>query len=135
MEDYQQDIMIGEGPAARSIKLGLPPFTLVGVTTRAGLLTSPLRDRFGIVQRLEYYSCAGLTTIIQRSASLLNISTSEQGAREIARRAREGVHPESLTDYCAESGITQMDVATEKLITKLQMQRLKCWMLISRDSI
>ena len=88
MEDYQLDIMIGEGPAARSIKLDLPPFTLVGATTRAGLLTSPLRDRFGIVQRLEYYSCADLTTIIQRSASLLNISISEQGAREIARRAR-----------------------------------------------
>ena len=88
MEDYQLDIMIGEGPAARSIKLDLPPFTLVGATTRAGLLTSPLRDRFGIVQRLEYYSCADLTTIIQRSASLLNISISKQGAREIARRAR-----------------------------------------------
>jgi len=88
MEDYQLDIMIGEGPAARSIKLDLPPFTLVGATTRAGLLTSPLRDRFGIVQRLEFYSVADLTRIVMRSANLLKVPMEEGGAHEIARRAR-----------------------------------------------
>lgn len=88
MEDYQLDIMIGEGPAARSIKLDLPPFTLVGATTRAGLLTSPLRDRFGIVQRLEFYSVADLTHIVSRSANLLNLDIEPAGAAEIARRAR-----------------------------------------------
>jgi Holliday junction DNA helicase RuvB len=88
MEDYQLDIMIGEGPAARSIKLELPPFTLVAATTRAGLLTSPLRDRFGIVQRLEFYSVADLTRIVSRSASLLNVPMEPDGAAEIARRAR-----------------------------------------------
>ncbi|MBO1256136.1 Holliday junction branch migration DNA helicase RuvB [Alteromonas sp. 5E99-2] len=88
MEDYQLDIMIGEGPAARSIKLDLPPFTLIGATTRAGSLTSPLRDRFGIVQRLEFYSIDDLTTIIKRSAHHLNVDLSEQGAREIAKRSR-----------------------------------------------
>lgn len=88
MEDYQLDIMIGEGPAARSIKLDLPPFTLVGATTRAGLLTSPLRDRFGIVQRLEFYNVADLSYIITRSAGILKIEISEEGATEIARRSR-----------------------------------------------
>ena len=88
MEDYQLDIMIGEGPAARSIKLDLPPFTLVAATTRAGLLTSPLRDRFGIVQRLEFYSVADLTTIVRRSANLMNVPMTGTGAQEIARRAR-----------------------------------------------
>lgn len=88
MEDYTIDILIGEGPAARSIKLDLPPFTLVGATTRAGLLTSPLRDRFGIVQRLEYYSVEDLTSIVQRSARLLGVDTAASGAAEIARRAR-----------------------------------------------
>lgn len=88
MEDYQLDIMIGEGPAARSIKLDLPPFTLVGATTRAGLLTSPLRDRFGIVQRLEFYSSQDLTHIVQRSAGILNIATDLDGAGEIACRSR-----------------------------------------------
>ncbi len=88
MEDFQLDIMIGEGPAARSIKLDLPPFTLVGATTRAGLLTSPLRDRFGIVQRLEFYSVADLTSIVARSGRILGIGMDEAGAREIARRAR-----------------------------------------------
>jgi Holliday junction DNA helicase RuvB len=88
MEDYQLDIMIGEGPAARSIKLDLPPFTLVGATTRAGLLTSPLRDRFGIVQRLEFYNTADLTHIVERSAVLLGVSIEHAGAVEIARRAR-----------------------------------------------
>lgn len=88
MEDYQLDIMIGEGPAARSIKLDLPPFTLVGATTRAGLLTSPLRDRFGIVQRLEFYNVEDLTHIVSRSAGLMNIPIDQHGAAEIARRAR-----------------------------------------------
>ena len=88
MEDYQLDIMIGEGPAARSIKLDLPPFTLVGATTRAGSLTSPLRDRFGIVQRLEFYSVEDLTSIVQRSADCLNLDLSDNGAHEIARRSR-----------------------------------------------
>ena len=88
MEDYQLDIMIGEGPAARSIKLDLPPFTLVGATTRAGLLTSPLRDRFGIVQRLEFYNTADLTHIIMRSARLSGVDVDEEGAYEIARRSR-----------------------------------------------
>jgi Holliday junction DNA helicase RuvB len=88
MEDYQLDIMIGEGPAARSIKLELPPFTLVGATTRAGLLTSPLRDRFGIVQRLEFYNVEDLTHIVSRSAKLLGVSVDAKGAYEIAKRAR-----------------------------------------------
>jgi Holliday junction DNA helicase RuvB len=88
MEDFQIDIMIGEGPAARSIKLDLPPFTLVGATTRAGLLTSPLRDRFGIVQRLEFYSVDDLVTIVTRSASILDIVIDEEGAKEIAKRSR-----------------------------------------------
>ena len=88
MEDFQLDIMIGEGPAARSIKLDLPPFTLVGATTRAGLLTSPLRDRFGIVQRLEFYAIDELTEIVARSARLLGVEADREGAREIARRSR-----------------------------------------------
>ncbi|NOI66507.1 Holliday junction branch migration DNA helicase RuvB [Vibrio sp. 99-8-1] len=88
MEDYQLDIMIGEGPAARSIKIDLPPFTLIGATTRAGSLTSPLRDRFGIVQRLEYYKVADLQHIVQRSANCLNLSMDPLGALEVARRAR-----------------------------------------------
>nr|WP_258874000.1 MULTISPECIES: Holliday junction branch migration DNA helicase RuvB [Pseudomonas] len=88
MEDFQLDIMIGEGPAARSIKLDLPPFTLVGATTRAGMLTNPLRDRFGIVQRLEFYNIADLSTIVSRSAGILGLVIEPQGAFEIARRAR-----------------------------------------------
>ncbi len=88
MEDYQLDIMIGEGPAARSIKLDLPPFTLVGATTRAGLLTSPLRDRFGIVQRLEYYNVTDLTSIVERSAQLSGVSIERSGAVEVAKRSR-----------------------------------------------
>ena len=88
LEDFQLDIMIGEGPGARSIKLDLPPFTLVGATTRAGLLTSPLRDRFGIVQRLEFYTGAELTRIVQRSAEILELVTDEAGAAQIAARSR-----------------------------------------------
>ena len=88
LEDFQLDIMIGEGPAARSIKLDLPPFTLVGATTRAGMLTNPLRERFGIVARLEFYSVPELTTIVRRSASLLKVVLEDEGAREIACRSR-----------------------------------------------
>ena len=88
MEDYQLDIMIGEGPAARSIRLDLPPFTLIGATTRAGALTSPLRDRFGIVQRLEFYSTEDLGRIVSRSAGILKAPTDAEGAGEIARRSR-----------------------------------------------
>ncbi len=88
MEDYQLDIMIGEGPAARSIKLDLPPFTLVGATTRAGSLTSPLRDRFGIVQRLEFYSVKDLTDIVARSAYYMQLEMDESGAFEVAKRSR-----------------------------------------------
>jgi len=88
LEDFQIDIMIGEGPAARSVKLDLQPFTLIGATTRAGMLTNPLRDRFGIVERLEFYSPAELQRIVQRSAHLLKVETSDDGALEIARRSR-----------------------------------------------
>ncbi|AIJ09860.1 MULTISPECIES: Holliday junction branch migration DNA helicase RuvB [Edwardsiella] len=88
MEDYQLDIMIGEGPAARSIKIDLPPFTLVGATTRAGSLTSPLRDRFGIVQRLEFYQVADLQHIVGRSAQCLGLTLTDEGALEVARRSR-----------------------------------------------
>ena len=88
MEDYQLDIMIGEGPAARSIKLALPPFTLIGATTRAGLLTSPLRDRFGIVQRLEFYDTADLTDVVTRSAGILGVPIETEGAQRIASRSR-----------------------------------------------
>ncbi len=88
LEDYQLDIMIGEGPAARSIKLNLPPFTLIGATTRAGLLTSPLRDRFGIVQRLEFYNVEDLTHIVRRSAQILNVALDVTGAQQIASRSR-----------------------------------------------
>jgi len=88
MEDHQLDIMIGEGPAARSIKLDLPPFTLIGATTRAGSLTSPLRDRFGIVLRLDFYSSQDLTHIVQRSAQILQVEIDEAGAVEIAKRSR-----------------------------------------------
>ncbi|WP_066568351.1 Holliday junction branch migration DNA helicase RuvB [Snodgrassella sp. CFCC 13594] len=88
LEDYQLDIMIGEGPAARSVKIDLPPFTLVGATTRAGMLTNPLRDRFGIVSRLEFYNHTDLTTIVSRSAALLQLHIDESGAAEVAKRSR-----------------------------------------------
>jgi Holliday junction DNA helicase RuvB len=88
LEDYQIDIMIGEGPAARSIKIDLQPFTLVGATTRAGMLTNPLRDRFGIVARLEFYSEGELATIVRRSARLLHVALDDAGAEEISRRSR-----------------------------------------------
>ena len=88
LEDFQIDIMIGEGPGARSVKLDLPPFTLIGATTRAGMLTNPLRDRFGIVARLEFYSTEEVTRIVQRSANLLTVEVNAEGAREIASRSR-----------------------------------------------
>ncbi|HLX54100.1 MAG TPA: Holliday junction branch migration DNA helicase RuvB [Aquella sp.] len=88
LEDFQLDIMIGEGPSARSVKIDLPPFTLIGATTRAGMLTNPLRDRFGIISRLEFYSVEELTEVIKRSASLLNLTMQDDGAVEIARRSR-----------------------------------------------
>lgn len=88
LEDYQLDIMIGEGPSARSVKIDLPPFTLIGATTRAGMLTNPLRDRFGIISRLEFYSVEELTEVIRRSAMLLNLTLEDDGAVEIAKRSR-----------------------------------------------
>jgi Holliday junction DNA helicase RuvB len=88
MEDYRLDIMIGEGPSARSVKLDLPPFTLIGATTRAGMLTNPLRDRFGIVARLEFYDQKELSKIVQRSANLLEVEIDSKGALEIAKRSR-----------------------------------------------
>lgn len=122
MEDYQLDIMIGEGPAARSIKIDLPPFTLVGATTRAGLLTSPLRDRFGIVQRLEFYSIEELSRIVSRASGILGVHIEAQGAHEIARRSRGTPRIANrllrrVRDYCEVKGdgtITQ-DMAARAL--------------------
>ena len=126
MEDYQLDIMIGEGPAARSIKLDLPPFTLVGATTRAGSLTSPLRDRFGIVQRLEFYSVEDLTSIVARSAGCLNLELEQQAAFEVARRSRGTPRIANrllrrVRDYAdvRNGGIISVDVANK---------RFQCWM-------
>lgn len=127
MEDFQIDIMIGEGPAARSIKLDLPPFTLIGATTRAGLLTSPLRDRFGIVQRLEFYNVSELTQIVSRSANILNISADQPGCIEIARRARGTPRIANrllrrVRDYAdiKGDGIITQDIAN-KALTMLQV--------------
>ena len=127
LEDFQLDIMIGEGPAARSVKLDLPPFTLVGATTRAGMLTNPLRDRFGIVARLEFYTPAELTKIVTRSALLLNVEIDEEGAFEIARRSRgtprianrllrrvrdyaEVKHDGRVTRFAADAALSMLDV-------------------------
>lgn len=122
MEDYQLDIMIGEGPAARSIKLDLPPFTLVGATTRAGSLTSPLRDRFGIVQRLEFYSVEDLTSIVARSADCLNLELEQQAAFEVARRSRGTPRIANrllrrVRDYAdvRNGGVISVDVAEQAL--------------------
>lgn len=122
MEDYQLDIMIGEGPAARSIKLDLPPFTLIGATTRAGSLTSPLRDRFGIVQRLEFYSVEDLTFIVSRSANCLNLDISALAAHEIACRSRGTPRIANrllrrVRDYAdvKNSGIISEDIAKSSL--------------------
>ncbi len=119
MEDYQIDIMIGEGPAARSIKLDLPPFTLIGATTRAGLLTAPLRDRFGITQRLEFYSTEDLTRIVRRSAKILDITCAAEGAGEIARRARGTPRIANrllrrVRDYAQVKGDGAIDAATAR---------------------
>ena len=127
MEDYQLDIMIGEGPAARSVKIDLPPFTLIGATTRAGMLTNPLRDRFGIVARLEFYETRDLATIVARSAQLLGMDLDEHGALEIARRSRgtprianrllrrvrdyaEVKHSGSITAPIADAALSMLDV-------------------------
>ena len=122
MEDYQLDIMIGEGPAARSIKLDLPPFTLVGATTRAGSLTSPSRDRFGIVQRLEFYSVEDLTSIVARSADCLNLELEQQAAFEVARRSRGTPRIANrllrrVRDYAdvRNGGVISVDVAKQAL--------------------
>ena len=122
MEDFQLDIVIGEGPAARSIKLDLPPFTLVGATTRAGLLTSPLRDRFGIVQRLEFYNVGDLSTILQRSAGIMGVKMEAMGALEIARRSRGTPRIANrllrrVRDYAEvkAEGIITLDVAQQAL--------------------
>ncbi len=122
MEDNQLDIMIGEGPAARSIKLDLPPFTLIGATTRAGLLTSPLRDRFGIVQRLEFYSDADLTHIVSRSANIMDVQIEPHGASEIAKRSRGTPRIANrllrrVRDYAEikSDGIVNIDVADRAL--------------------
>ncbi|OOF79461.1 Holliday junction DNA helicase RuvB [Rodentibacter caecimuris] len=122
MEDYQLDIMIGEGPAARSIKLELPPFTLVGATTRAGSLTSPLRDRFGIVQRLEFYSVEDLTSIVARSAVCLNLELEQQAAFEVARRSRGTPRIANrllrrVRDYAdvRNGGVISLDIAKQAL--------------------
>ena len=127
LEDFQLDIMIGEGPAARSVKLDLPPFTLIGATTRAGMLTNPLRDRFGIVARLEFYTPEELAQIVRRSAQLLNCTLAEEGALEIARRSRgtprianrllrrvrdfaEMKHDGAITREVADAALTMLDV-------------------------
>lgn len=123
MEDYQLDIMIGEGPAARSIKLDLPPFTLIGATTRAGALTSPLRDRFGIVQRLEFYKTAELAQIVQRSAHYLNLNLDIESATEVARRSRGTPRIANrllrrVRDYAQvkSNGVVNVDVANQALL-------------------
>ena len=126
MEDFQIDIMIGEGPAARSIKLDLPPFTLIGATTRAGLLTGPLRDRFGIVQRLAFYTNEELTRIVRRSATILNIDCDADGAREIACRSRGTPRIANrllrrVRDYAQVKGNGHIDAA----IAQAAMQMLK----------
>ena len=122
LEDFQLDIVIGEGPSARSIKLDLPPFTLVGATTRAGLLTSPLRDRFGIVQRLEFYTTEELASIIVRSAGILNVEIDNQGAVEIAMRSRGTPRIANrllrrVRDYAQikSNGVIEKDVADKAL--------------------
>jgi len=120
LEDFQLDIVIGEGPAARSIKLDLPPFTLVGATTRAGLLTSPLRDRFGIVQRLDYYSDSELTAIVERAGNIFELTMDRGGAEEIARRSRGTPRIANrllrrVRDYAQVKGSGQIDATTARL--------------------
>jgi holliday junction DNA helicase RuvB len=130
LEDYQIDIMIGEGPAARSIKLDLQPFTLVGATTRAGMLTNPLRDRFGIVARLEFYTAEELTRIVHRSAGLLKAPIDQEGASEIARRSRGTPRIANrllrrVRDYAEVKGSGRIDQATaQKALTMLDVDPL-----------
>ncbi|HQR78291.1 MAG TPA: Holliday junction branch migration DNA helicase RuvB, partial [Burkholderiaceae bacterium] len=130
LEDFQIDIMIGEGPAARSIKLDLPPFTLVGATTRAGMLTNPLRDRFGIVARLEFYSAEDLTSIVTRSARLLSASITGEGAQEIARRSRGTPRVANrllrrVRDYAEVRASGEIDQATaDAALAMLEVDRL-----------
>ena len=120
MEDYRLDIMIGEGPSARSVKLELPPFTLVGATTRAGMLTNPLRDRFGIVSRLEFYNNQELAMIIERSAGLLAVDIDQDGANEIAKRSRGTPRIANrllrrVRDYAEAKGRVNKEIADEAL--------------------
>ncbi len=130
MEDNQLDIMIGEGPAARSIKLDLPPFTLIGATTRAGLLTSPLRDRFGIVQRLEFYSVADLSHIVNRTAAIMGVEIEGHGANEIAKRSRGTPRIANrllrrVRDYAEVKGDGTVDVAVaDKALNLLEVDHM-----------
>ncbi|NGZ07708.1 MAG: Holliday junction branch migration DNA helicase RuvB [Magnetococcales bacterium] len=130
MEDFQLDIMIGEGPSARSIKIDLPPFTLVGATTRAGLLTNPLRDRFGILARMEFYNSDELARILQRSARILEIPIHPEGAREIARRARGTPRIANrllrrVRDFAQVQGVRQIDVRmADTALTQLEVDGL-----------
>ncbi len=130
MEDHQLDIMIGEGPAARSIKLDLPPFTLIGATTRAGLLTSPLRDRFGIVQRLEFYSVADLSHIVNRTAAIMGVEIEGHGANEIAKRSRGTPRIANrllrrVRDYAEVKGDGTVDVAVaDKALNLLEVDHM-----------
>lgn len=134
MEDFQLDIMIGEGPAARSIKLDLPPFTLVAATTRAGLLTSPLRDRFGIVQRLEFYNVADLTTIVTRSAGLLNVPMTKEGAVEVARRSQAVHRVLPIGCYAAYVIMPKLKAMAPSPL-KLRIAHSICWQLINAGLI
>jgi Holliday junction DNA helicase RuvB len=125
MEDFQIDIVIGEGPAARSIKLDVPPFTLVGATTRAGLLTSPLRDRFGIVQRLEFYSVGELTQIAMRSAEKLGVRLEHDGAVAVAGRSRgTPAHRKSLA--CGACGTLRKFAVTAVSPRASRIRRSTC---------
>jgi holliday junction DNA helicase RuvB len=130
MEDFQLDLIIGEGPAARSVRIDLPPFTLVGATTRAGLLATPLRDRFGIPLRLVFYTPAELEQIIARSAALLSMALTPDGAAEIARRSRgtprvAGRLLRRVRDFAAVSGVTAVGrVAADAALTRLEVDRL-----------
>jgi Holliday junction DNA helicase RuvB len=125
LEDFQLDLMIGEGPAARSVKLDLPPFTLVGATTRAGMLTNPLRDRFGIVARLEFYTAEELMRIVARSARLLEIPIEEDGALELARRSRGT--PRSPTACCGACATTRKCAPPETSPARSPTKHSRCW--------
>ena len=130
LEDFQIDIMIGEGPAARSVKLDLQPFTLVGATTRAGMLTNPLRDRFGIVSRLEFYNAADLGHIVTRSAGLLNAEITPDGAAEVARRA--AARPASPTACCGACATTPRSRRAAPSTPMWRAAPWPCWKLIRK---